>query len=277
MRLVMFVVLTPLFFLVLRVQLASGQQQEARIPNSASPFYQPEPPTRDGGAIEIVQRAISSLGATNSLTAVQDCVLSGVSESDSNPDLREEFTWTTAGAEFRFEVNSAKGAGFFVSGHGTPANVHDGKVTRINYHVAKANLPYYLPGLVLSRELANPNFSVKYEGASTVGGRQAAHVHLGDASDKLASLVTPQEWYFDLSSGLPLRVEFRIPPNENAAAFIKGTYDFSDFRSVSGMLTPFQIAYTRERMRPRVITFNSVLFNAGISPSIFDAPQEAGQ
>jgi hypothetical protein len=277
MRLVMFVVLTPLFFLVLRVQLASGEQQEARIPNSASPFYQPEPPTRDGGAIEIVQRAISSLGATNSLTAVQDCVLSGVSESDSNPDSRTDFTWTVAGDEFRFDVKRAGGSGFFLSGHGRPANVFNGKLTAVNYHVAKANLPYFLPGLLLSRELSNPNFSVKYLGPSSVGGKQAKHVQLSDGSGKLEFLISPQDWYFDPSSGLPLRVEFRIPTNENAADWIKGVYDFSNFQPVTGMLIPFQILFSRERMLPHVITFNSVVFNTGISPSIFDAPQEASR
>src|ERR1700722_4083084 len=195
-------------------------------------FSQNQPPVRDDHALKIVQTAINNMGAANSASAIRDCVLTGTSESDFALDSRREFTWTIAGDEFRYEVSGAKGTGFFISGHGTPSNTFNGKVTRINYHVARANLPYHLPGLLLSRELANPNYAVKYVGAAIVAGRRAAQVHLGDGSDKLASLVSPQDWYFDLGSGLPLRVEFRIPPNENAAAFIKGTYDFSDFRLV---------------------------------------------
>jgi hypothetical protein len=155
--------------------------------------------------------------------------------------------------------------------------VLNGKVSRINYHVARGNFPYYLPGLLLSRELANPNFTVKFVGSANIDGRQAIQIHLSDGSEKLASLVTPQEWYFDLSSGLPLRVEFRIPLNENAAAFIKGSYDFSDFRTVSGMLTPFQISFSQERLPLRIISFNSVTFNTAVSPSVFDAPKGEGQ
>jgi hypothetical protein len=244
---------------------------------SFSLFSQNPPATRDDQALKILEVAIGSLGAANSVNTVHDCVLTGTSESDSNPNLGREFTWTIAEDEFRFDVKSAKGTGFFVSGHGTPANMSNGKLSRVNYHVAKGNVPYYLPGLLLSREITNPSFGVTYVGLADIGGRQAAHVHLGDLSNKLASLVTPQEWYFDLSSGLPLRVEFRIPPNENAADFIKGTYDFSDFRSVGGMLTPFQISFSEGYLPLRVIHFNSVTFNVGVSQSVFDAPQGVNQ
>jgi hypothetical protein len=235
---------------------------------------QNQPPTRDPQALKIVQTAIHNLSATNSATAIQDCVLTGTSESDSNPDLRKEFTWTIAGNEFRFDVKNSKGRGVFISGHGSPVNVSSGKTTKINYHVAKANVPYYIPGLLLSRELANPNFSVKFVGVAVVGGQKTIQAHLENGSDKLSSLVTPQDWYFDPSSGLPLRVEFRIPTNENAADWVKGVYDFSNFRSVDRVLTPFTILFTRQRMRPQVITFSSVTFNTGISPSVFDTPGE---
>jgi hypothetical protein len=244
---------------------------------SVSLFSQTQPPVRDQQALKIVEAAINNLGATNSASAIQDCVLIGTSESDSNPSLRKEFTWTIAGNEFRFEGTNAKGTGSFVSGHGSPANTFNGKVSRINYHVGRANLPYYLPGLLLSRELANPNFALKYIGPANVNGRQTVQVHLSDGTDKIATLVTPQEWYFDLGSGLPLRVEFHIPANENAADFVKGTYDFSDFRSVNGMLTPFRVSFSQEPQPLRVITFSSVTFNVGVAPSVFDAPKGVGQ
>jgi len=246
--------------------------------NSTSLFSQNQlPVVRDSRALKIVQTAINNMGATNSTSVILDCAVTGASESDSNPEVQKNFTWTIAGDEFRFEVSSANGTDLFVSGHGTPANVSNGKVSAINYHVARANLPYYLPGLLLSRELANSNFTVKYVGTARAGGRQAVQVHLSDGSDKIASLVTPQEWYFDVSSGLPLRVEFHIPTNANAGDLTKGRFDFSDFRSVGGILTPFQISFSEEPLPHRVIRFNSVRFNVGVSPSVFDAPKEVGQ
>ncbi len=245
--------------------------------SSVSLFSQNKTPVRDDHALKIVQTAINNMGAASSASGVQDCVLTGISVADSNPDLRKDFTWTIAGDEFRFEVKSAKGTGLFVSGHGSPGRMSNGTFSRINYHVARANVPYYLPGLLLARELANPNFTVKYVGAVTTEGRRAAHIHLGDGSDKIAALVTPQEWYFDLNSGLPLRVEFHIPTNENAEDLFNGAYEFSDFRSVSGMLVPFQISFSQEHQPLRVISFNSVAFNVGVSPSVFDVPKGVGQ
>jgi hypothetical protein len=89
--------------------------------------------------------------------------------------------------------------------------------------------------------------------------------------------VTPQDWYFDLSSGLPLRVEFRIPANENAADLTKGSYEFSDFRLANGILTPFQVSFSQDRLPLRVISFESVTFNVGVPPSVFDVPKGVGQ
>jgi hypothetical protein len=70
--------------------------------SSVSLLSQSQPPARDRQALNIVQTAINNLGAVNSASAIQDCVLTGVSESDSSPALRKEFTWTIAGDEFRF-------------------------------------------------------------------------------------------------------------------------------------------------------------------------------
>lgn len=238
---------------------------------------QNQAPTRDQQAMKIVQAAISNMGAVNSATAIQDCVLTGTSESDSNPDLRKEFTWTIAGNEFRFEVQSAKGTGFFVSGYGAPTNVLNGKVSTLQSYVGRANLPYYLPAFLLSKELANPNYSIQYIGGTTINGRQAIQVHLSDRSDQIASWISPQDWYFDANSTIPLRVEFRVPPNESLVKWVKGTYDFYDFRSVNGLLTPFQISFAMEHLPSQTIKFTSITFNVGVLKSIFDAPTEVGQ
>jgi hypothetical protein len=243
---------------------------------SISLFSQNQTPVRDDRALMIVQTAIVSMGAANSESVIQDCVLIGTNDSDSEKEPHKDFTWTIAGNEFRYDVTSAKGSGYFVSGHGKPANVSNGKVTAIREYVARASLPYYLPGLLLSRELASSNYSISYVGTASVNGRQAVQVHLSDGSDKIAALVTPQDWYFDLSTGIPLRVEFRIPPNENPKDFVIGTFDFSGFQTVSGMRIPFKISFFQEKHPLKRLRFKSVAFNVGVSASIFDAP-EGGQ
>ena len=276
----------PLFFFCLSAQIADCQQGQTLTQDSKAsagsrnlpyPFFQPQAPVRDDQAVQIVRTALSKMGAENRAAVIQNCVLTGTSDVSSKPELHREFTWTIAGDEFHLEGKGAKGTNFFVSGHGTPAHVFNGKATVVNYHVARATVPYYLPGLMLSRELANANFSVKYVGTSEVEGHKAAKVHLGDLTEKLNSLLTPQDWYFDLGSGLPLRVEFRMPTNENAADFIKGTYDFTDFRLVEEMLTPFQVSFADGQNPTRLISFTSITFNVGVSPSIFDSPQEVGR
>ena len=227
-------------------------------------------PERAPVAISTLQSAIAALGGSNAVAAIQDCILTG---SILNGDgTSKTFNWTVAGSEFRIETTDANGgSNVFLSGHGSPAWVLNGNTSPVNYQVARANLPFYLPPYVLFQELNNPIYTFKYVGVVVQNGKNVVQVHISDDSDPVGTLVTPQEWYFDPVSFLPLRVQYREPANENAANYLNGTFDMSQFVSLNGVLVPSTVVYSDDGTT-EVITIGAVTFNSGVPPSVFDAP-----
>jgi hypothetical protein len=233
-------------------------------------------PQRDAAAISTLQSAITALGGANVIAGIQDCILTGsFLYSDGTS---KTFNWTIAGSEFRRELDFPNGGtSVFFSGHGSPAWSQNGTISALNYHVARANLPLYLPPYVLFQELNNSVYTLKYVGLVQLNGKNAVQVHISDDSDAVGTLVTPQEWYFDPVSFLPLEVQFRQPSNENAGDYANATYTFSPFVPVNGVLVPSTISYSQDNAPDRTIAINSITFNTGVSQNIFNPPQGSGQ
>jgi hypothetical protein len=233
-------------------------------------------PERDASAISTLQSAITALGGATLLGSIQDCILTGsVLYSDGST---KNFNWTIAGVEFRRELDSPNGgSSVFYSGHGSPASIRNGITSAVNYHVARASLPLYLPPYVLFQELNNSANTLKYVGGAQFNGQNVIQVHISDDSDPVGTMVTPQEWYFDPVSFLPIAVQFREPSNENAADYENATYTFSPFVLTNGVLLPTAISYSDDNSPNRTITISSVTFNSGVSQTVFNPPQGGGQ
>jgi hypothetical protein len=234
-------------------------------------------PVRDASAIAVLQNSVSAMGGSSSWQAVQDWTIAGTVSSNGSGQPASNFSWIGAGMEFRLEVDTSSTTNVFLSGHGSPARISNGVVSSLNYFVARANPPLYLPGVRLMQELNYQKLTIRYVGAATAQGRAAIQIHVSDDSDSLGSLVTPHDWYFDASSFLPLQVHLRLPPNENAANYMNGTFDFWQFQTVNGMLVPSQLSLSKGNLPTTSIVIGSVTFNSGIPQSEFDPPQGGAQ
>ncbi len=232
-------------------------------------------PERDSTAISTLQSAITALGGANAIAAIQDCILTG---SIVNADgTSNNFNWTIAGSQFRIQTATPNGGtNVFVSGHGSPAWIMNGNTSALNYYMTRANLPFYLPPYVLFQELNNPIYTLKYVGAVKLNGANVVQVHISDDSDPVGTLVTPQEWYFDPVSFLPVRVQYREPANDAAADYTTATFDMSQFVPFNGVLVPNTISYSNGLVN-EMVTIGAVTFNSGVFPSIFDPPQGGQQ
>src|SRR5919108_1487682 len=223
---------------------------------------------RDALAVATLNEAIAVLGGSPSLAAIHDCVISGsIQRSTGGAPTVQTFTWTIAGDEFRLETGGIA-PGVFLSGHGSPASIRGGKTLALNYHVARANQPFFLPGYVLFAELNNPIYTLASAGSASVQGIAAIHIHISDDSDAVGKLVTAQDWFFDPATFLPLRVEFRLPTNENAADYSVASMDFADYRQTNGVMLPFRIAYSQDGQVSAIAMVDKAIFNSGIPPSV---------
>ena len=235
-------------------------------------------PQRDTAAVAAVQEAVTALGGYTAVGLIVDARVTGTIAPASGSSLPAgRFVWEDAPPEFRYTLQTPTGARAFVSGHGQPAFEKNSVVHALYPHMATASFPFHLPAVVLAHQLGNVNCSVRLIGNSTVAGNPAIHVRMSVDTNSVSAQVTPQDWYFNSVTSLPLRVEYRLPQNRRPDDFSVEAEEFSNFQKVNGLQIPYRITIYRDGVLQGAATINSVAFNVGLSPSEFDLLQGVQQ
>jgi hypothetical protein len=231
--------------------------------------------TKDPQAIQLIRQSIAVLDGRKT-AALQDCTVRGSFSKVSNEgqtNIAKTFVWTVFGDEFRRETNGPAGPHTFISGYGRPRAVYKGTRSFLNYHVARAALPFHLPGLVLNNELESPNYTITITGNAVVNGKNTIHIHTNDDSDKVSQLISPQEWYIDTATLLPVRVEFRLPSNEDAGDYKKAAFEYLAFQPKEGLVFPVQLAYYEGDKLAAAVLIDDFSTHSDHFQSEFDLPQ----
>jgi hypothetical protein len=234
---------------------------------------------RDAQALVTVQSAITAMGGVTAIGAIQSSVAQGTSVGTSDVDsATTSFIWSHSGQDFRYENDAASGGHIFVSNSGSPCDIVGGIVVPSAPQVARANLLFHIPGLVLFNELNNPNYTMIYVGATALNGTSALHIQTADNSDSVGQLVTLQDWYFDATTGLPVSVQYRVPSPGDPQIWFPGSMSFANFQTVNGVLVPFQLTIQEgpAGILPVVVTISSVAFNTSIASTQCVAPAVVG-
>jgi len=236
------------------------------------------PPTRDPQALEVLQTAITAMGGAALIGQIQSWQLQGqLQHTTTNGNEEGTFSWEAAGTEFRIQTVTPSGTNVIVTGHGTPGVVSAGKSQAMPAHVVRAMFVPALIGSVLLKEFQDPNCSVESQNDTTLGSESVKVVTTTVRSSQMEAMVTPQTWYFDSNSGLPVRVEYRLPGMVGPRLYVASAHDFSNFQNVGGALYPFQIVTSRRGKQSDVVNLQSVIPNATISPDDFNAmPTQPG-
>jgi hypothetical protein len=232
---------------------------------------------QDPQALTVFQSSISAMGGSSQWASIQDWTITGTLTATGSSQSSSTFNWIGSGLEFRLERDTSSTTSVFVSGHGSPAWLRNGNQTAIKEYVARANPPFYLPGVLLSLELSNQALTIHYVGPTLLNGTSAIQVHVCDNSDAQGTLVTPHDWFFDPTSFLPLQVQFRLPPNENPSSYINGTMTFSAFQQVASLLVPKKIVLSKSPTPTESFVLRSIVFNSGVPQSMFNSVQGGGQ
>jgi len=242
---------------------------------SSTPSTPPQP-IRDAQALTVLQSAMAAMGGASAAAGIQDFTVQGNEQYVTDPDpTPATFTWQNSGAEFSYTVQNSNGTYTALSGHGIPAQLKHGNWIPLPPYVSRAELAFHNPIFVLYAELENQNYSFQFMGAGTVEGNAAIHIHASDNSDATGQLVTPQEWYFDPATFLPMRVEYKAPDERNAQGSTPVSEEFSNYQAASGFVIPYQI---KIQIGPLLLMANVSLatVNSGLPASTFDPPTAVG-
>ena len=228
-------------------------------------------PQRDEAAIATLQTAVNALGGQAAVNLISDSVLTGSATLPDGSGQLGSFTWKTLGFEFRYEFQSATDQTIFVSGHGRPANSHNGVVAEQPIYVGLATPAVHLPSLIISRALADSEYSILAMGSVKLpSGQNANQVRTIANAYPLFTTATQQDWYFDPASGLPVSVAYCLPDKNDANSCVAGSMAFSDYRPSFGLLVPFRLVIGQDGIPSSAATLTEVSFNVGLSSSEFD-------
>jgi len=109
-------------------------------------------------------------------------------------------------------------------------------------------------------------------GTTTLGTQTVTVVKTVSQSTRDDTRVTPQTWYFDGASNLPVRIEYRLTDQTIQSRFLPIALNLSSYQAVSGVLYPDNVVVWINGAQIEVLHLVSVQTNASISSSIFDVP-----
>jgi hypothetical protein len=230
-------------------------------------------PPRDPQALTAVQKAVAALGGTT-LSQIHDASVQGAiqilpASANQTFSVVWEDAWGKGAPSFRRESHVGGSVSVLVSGNGQPVDSQGGITMKVPRHVAFSCAAVHLPGIILAAQLNNVGYSFKFVEITTLNGQAAVHIQSALTSDPVASALTLQDWYFDPSSGLPLRVDYRVATSPDLLNPGIVSMQFANFQSVSGILVPFRLSETGLAGEQDVVTITSVTLNSGLSPNEF--------
>lgn len=249
------------------ISAAHAQTLTAQSPSAA--------PVRDSAAVTALTQAVAAMGGANAISAIQNARSQGtITPAPGSTTMAGGFIWVNdfsgGGYEFRNEFQANGKTKVFASGHGNPAFSNGNRVRKFFSHVSYAEPPYHLPAIMLARELADPNSSIQMKGTAIVNGRPAIHIQTSVNTGPIETVLSPQNWYLDAATGIPLRVEYRTPNTLDLMDYHLAAADFSNYKIVNGIAVPFTITAWEDGAVVSVATITGFAFNPGTVSTDFD-------
>lgn len=252
-----------------------------------------QPPVADGSpAAAVVQRALAALGGP---AALKDVTLTGtVHRIAGSTDETGSITLKALGTDSS-QVDLALASGHMTEARalapskGGPGPVGrsvgpDGASHATSYANTFAPAAWFSPALVLARALV-PNVEVTNQGPDqsldALNGVSATHLHCVTHFQFAAGAKVPPfvqtsadhlgtfDLYLDPASSLLLAVRFAVHPDNKAGIDIPVEVDFSDYRNVNGIPSPFHIQRLVNGVLQLDITVNSAAVNSGLQATDF--------
>jgi hypothetical protein len=144
---------------------------------------------------------------------------------------------------------------------------------------------WFAPALVLEEFLNDPSLTIVNLGQTSLNGEAVQHLRswrtLTSTSGAPADLAIIQslstvDIYIDLTSNLPVALNFNLHPDSNAGVNIPVQILYSNWQSSSGMMLPFHVQRFFNGNLLDDISVSTATVNSGLSPSAFNVPATSG-
>jgi hypothetical protein len=137
---------------------------------------------------------------------------------------------------------------------------------------------WFSPALFVAGLVQDPNYSLSYVGLENLNGVSAQHVRAvralpGNADPATRNLLlqlATSDLYVDAGTLLPVALEFNIHPDNNALQNLPVRIEFSDYRRVGGVQTPYHVQKFLQGSLLVDVAVTRAAINSGLPPSDFE-------
>jgi len=245
---------------------------------TAAPAQQAaSPPARDPQAITLVQNAIAAMGGSGA-GQIQDTLTQATTTWLQNPAAPATTTTIKTKGPDKLRVDNGSGSALNSVIHNQGRNLRFAGAAWKQGPSANSfhKRPEHLPVVLLAYELARPDLTADYIGLETIGTQTAHHIRLARVSTMGNDLDAQQtknsrlDVFIDPQSFLVLKISYLQFSETDWRLGLPMEIYYSDYRSVAGMLIPFNQRAVFNGNPMFNLSLSSVAFNQGLPDSDFE-------
>jgi hypothetical protein len=228
---------------------------------------------RDAQALVILTKALAVATTQNVVSLPQDSVAQGTISFVNG-------TSATIKIEHKGFRNLRQDIVFpdhqisYVTKGGQGYSLREGKKTGLPLWVTQFHYPEHIPAISQMADFLLPNMNISYLGQVKVNGLPAYHIMFtivptdGTPTDVVAQ-ISEFHVFVDVQTFLVTKTQSYVFSPEAIENRSPAEMYYSDYRSINGLLVPFQISRYISGEKYCDITFNTVTTNVGLTDADF--------
>lgn len=233
---------------------------------------------RDQQALTILTQVLKASGGQAALGTIQDITGSGnITYYWAGEEVQGTVTVKGRGiGQFRLDATLSNGVRSWAVSNGTGfVKETDGTVSHIPYHntVNFGNLAF--PLYFMTTIIGDASTSITYVGLEPKNGAQVHHLRTQKIFPSkvdpggIVSKLTTRDFFIDSTFYQIVATQDMVHPEGASTIDYPREMQFSDYRTVNGVLVPFSITEVATGQRTYSIQLNQITFNSGLQDSDF--------
>jgi hypothetical protein len=225
---------------------------------------------RDQAAVQVLAQALNEMGGQSAFSSIQDVIVQGQMQSPTSSNTPEQITWKNRGMSMRYEYSAQDGKSVAIFDHGKGhRRDSSGNISEMDHRTSLTLFPTHLPGVALLSLLDSPDRSLSVI-PTTDSESNMVHVRSEKQMAKPGfSRITRQDWYFDQTTGLPIRVDYYLPDLKNQRFDGTATVLYTGWQTASSIQIPRTMQILYDGVLQSTVTVGAPSFNQGLSASDF--------
>jgi hypothetical protein len=230
-------------------------------------------PRSDSQALAVLNKAVTVMGGSvlQDSTAIGTVTVTAGSDTESGT-IKILTRGSTQTLE-QITTSSGTTQAIYSNGLANDSN-HIATKTKYSLELAASSQSALFPLPLLSAILSSTDSAFRYIGLENIDGAGCHHLRTWNTYSSQPDLqyLSPfsyREIWINATTGLPSRIAYSMRAGSGAEPAIPVEITFSDYRSVSGVLYPFQISHSLNGTPWLSVTISSVSLNTGLADSTF--------